>query len=1216
MVEAWGAAGAGAGYGTNYNAGGSGGGFSRTELSGVTAGSIFTVVVGQGGQIFANANTFQNGLGYGGGGMPGVTADNGTTRGGGGGFSGIFQGTGTVSPLVVVGGGAGASPGIDGSGWVGGGGGIGAGAVGGSNSGLPGTPTAGGQPAASSGCSPAATAGAKWAGGTGAGSGEPGGGGGGGYFGGGGGRCQKSGTAQNGGGGGGSGFVASGIAVLAHGDGTSGNINVAGSPASVGRTLHGSGGQYLPGVGASRVNGAGDPGMVVFQWNVPPSVPPQLVNDFPVGAADSPQIISPLANDAAGEPSSVLVASTLKLCATTSTAPSQCNLTSLAIAGQGSYAVQSDGSVLFTPVSGFVGTVSAVRYVVQDSLAQFGAAEISTTVLPPPAAVTVKDLVSAPYLGSVSFAPLSNDSVTTSSVGYTQEGQVVLDSTSLRLCAANETADSCSQTVITTDAGTYQIDVASSEVTFVAASGFVGVDLAAPNYMVCIGISGDWQPQAPPETCSVGAIGMTVQDAPAPSTQPDSATGRFDLPVSINVSSNDSSATGLTLQENSVRLCPANETNPAACTQTTLTVTGGVFSADTNTGLITFTPVSGFSGSAPVVSYSIEDSKGTRATGDVSVSIQSPPASQALTSSGAESTTQSQILTIPAGGAVSLKDSAGIPVTFLDVAGGRYTLNQATGELSFFPDQHFSGTAPQAQILVTDNLGQSVTSTFVAIVLPDPPPSAPSLSDDNFSGIQNVVVSGDVTTNDTIPAGASITIVSNVSSGQLAFQADGSFTFTPAANFLGAVSFDYEVCHPAPDEQICSTASAAITIAAPTSPLASDDNFSGNVSQDISGTVAANDSAQAGSTYSALTQPANGTLVLQPNGAFVFSPNTGFVGADSFSYRVCLPAPHQSLCDTAIVNLDVRVPPPSPPQSPPPSPPPVVVEATAPEPEITSIGLPITVPIESAAVVIEHCLVDLVTLECKASVVVAGVGVFELSGAGAVVFTPDLDFVGDAVIPLREIQNGVVLGERPIAVSVTRPVENQKLTTQKGTALQFDSKSTRSESVCLVMDALANCQNSIIFAGVGEWSMNNEMQVVFTPSQDFVGESVVWLRITLGNDVQFQRFTASVSDRRPPVRLVLMDFVDGSPELRERFKVRITEFVNKYSDYRLMSCFGFTEGPTVLSVDPQLAMDRAINACEFAQLVRGKDFDMNPPRGFNETRVSHWVRRAVIYLRD
>jgi hypothetical protein len=142
------------------------------------------------------------------------------------------------------------------------------------------------------------------------------------------------------------------------------------------------------------------------------------------------------------------------------------------------------------------------------------------------------------------------------------------------------------------------------------------------------------------------------------------------------------------------------------------------------------------------------------------------------------------------------------------------------------------------------------------------------------------------------------------------------------------------------------------------------------------------------------------------------------------------------------------------------------------------------------------------------------------------------------------------------------------------------------------------------------------MVLVFEPTRGFVGQSVVWLRVTAGNAVEFQRFEAVVVSKRPPVRLVLKNFVDGSPELRESFKERIAEFVTKYSDYRVMACTGYTEGPTILSSDPKLALDRATNVCNYAQGVQGIEFELVPPRGLNETQVADWVRRAVITLRD
>ena len=267
LVEAWGAGGGGtfAYYG---DPSGGAGGYSKAKINTVTAGDLFTVIVGQGGLVRDTTNKF------GGGGAAGA-ASGASLGSSGGGYSGIFSGNGTSTPILISGGGGGGSPGTDATGTPGGGGG--ANQSGGQSTaanatlagGRGGTTSAGGAGGTSNNCT---TAGSSLLGGNGcaiSGS-EGGGGGGGGYFGGGGGAYQTSTSGINGGGGGGSGFLnttlATSIAAVKGPDGVFGNFAFP-DRTSLNYALNaGRGG--MPNTNTAADNTGGN-GLITIQWNSP-----------------------------------------------------------------------------------------------------------------------------------------------------------------------------------------------------------------------------------------------------------------------------------------------------------------------------------------------------------------------------------------------------------------------------------------------------------------------------------------------------------------------------------------------------------------------------------------------------------------------------------------------------------------------------------------------------------------------------------------------------------------------------------------------------------------------------------------------------------------------------------------------------------------------------------------------------------------------------------
>jgi VCBS repeat-containing protein len=187
---------------------------------------------------------------------------------------------------------------------------------------------------------------------------------------------------------------------------------------------------------------------------------------------------------------------------------------------------------------------------------------------------------------------------------------------------------------------------------------------------------------------------------------------------------------------------------------------------------------------------------------------------------------------------------------------------------------------------------------------PNDPPTAVA---DSFTFVEDTVLSGNVLTNDTDPNAdaLSASVVTGPAHGTLALNPNGSFTFTPDADFNGTDSFVYLA-----SDGRGGSSSATVTLTG--TPVddparATDDGYA-----TASGTpltvaaaqgVLANDSDPEGNPFTAslVTGPANGTLTLNANGSFSYTPNPGFQGQDSFTYAV-------TGGDTAVVSIAVGVP--------------------------------------------------------------------------------------------------------------------------------------------------------------------------------------------------------------------------------------------------------------------------------------------------------------------
>src|ERR1019366_6927859 len=122
---------------------------------------------------------------------------------------------------------------------------------------------------------------------------------------------------------------------------------------------------------------------------------------------------------------------------------------------------------------------------------------------------------------------------------------------------------------------------------------------------------------------------------------------------------------------------------------------------------------------------------------------------------------------------------------------GQLALDAATGFLRFTPTLYFSGT-DTFTYRVRDNGGALSNVATVTITI-RPVPLAPAAVDDAYTVPEDHPLTSNVLGNDISPNGTPITavLVQGPAHGSLMFNADGSFTYTPAVHFVGNDTFTY-----------------------------------------------------------------------------------------------------------------------------------------------------------------------------------------------------------------------------------------------------------------------------------------------------------------------------------------------------------------------------------------------------------------------------------------
>ncbi|GIX00191.1 MAG: hypothetical protein KatS3mg111_3523 [Pirellulaceae bacterium] len=183
-----------------------------------------------------------------------------------------------------------------------------------------------------------------------------------------------------------------------------------------------------------------------------------------------------------------------------------------------------------------------------------------------------------------------------------------------------------------------------------------------------------------------------------------------------------------------------------------------------------------------------------------------------------------------------------------------------------------------------------------------------------------------IAANDTDPEGDPLLVelVDPPAVGTLSLNPDGTFTYTPPADFFGDITFTYRVN----DGLLSSNNLGTVTISVREvndPPTAGDDNLTVNEDQQLDidqSVLTANDTAGPNETTQSLTVTAvdavsqQGGTVTLAGGRIIYTPPTDYSGPDQFTYQVTdngttagIPAPQSTTATVFLTVLDQNDPP-------------------------------------------------------------------------------------------------------------------------------------------------------------------------------------------------------------------------------------------------------------------------------------------------------------------
>ena len=718
----------------------------------------------------------------------------------------------------------------------------------------------------------------------------------------------------------------------------------------------------------------------------------------------------------------------------------------ITVPGEGTFTVDDDGNVTFTPVDGFEGDAS-IPYAADDNDGNaLEPADISVTVAPIPE-LTDDTATSAPNT-PVTFSIIDNDEN--------------IDPTTIDL---DPETPGIQKTITVPGEGTFTVDD-DGNVTFTPVDGFEG-EASIPY----VADDNDGNALEPAD------ISVTV--APIPELTDDTATSAPNTPVTFSIIDNDEN-----IDPTTIDLDPET---PGI--QKTITVPGeGTFTVDDD-GNVTFTPVDGFEGEASIP-YVADDTDGNPLEpADISVTVEPLPVLTDDTATSAPNTpvTFSIIDNDENIDPTTIDldpETPGIQKTITVPGEGTFTVDD-DGNVTFTPVDGFEGEA-SIPYVADDTDGNPLEPADISVtvepvpVLTDDTATTPINTPVTFSIIDNDE-NIDPTTIDLDPETPGIQNSIVRRQGTFSVDSEGIVTFTPVEGFDSEVSIPYVANDT--DGNILEPADISVSITG----SSTDDTETTPFNTPVTFSISENDALIDPTTIDldpetqgiqkTVTVPGEGTFTVDDDGNVTFTPVDGFVGEASIPYV----AEDDNGNPLSAANISVNV-----------APTPVLTNDTV----TTTPNTPVTFSIIENDVGIDTTTIDLnpSTPEIQNNITVPGEGAFTLDDEGNVTFTPVDGFEGEVSIPyVADDTDGNALEPANISVNVAPiPVlTDDTVTTTLNTPVTFSiiENDVGIDTTTIDLNpSTPEIQNNITVPGEGAFTLDDEGNVTFTPVDGFEGE--------------------------------------------------------------------------------------------------------------------------------
>lgn len=778
----------------------------------------------------------------------------------------------------------------------------------------------------------------------------------------------------------------------------------------------------------------------------------------------------------------------------------------LIVAGEGTWAVDPDGIVTFTPLPDFTANPTPITYTVSDDLG-LASNEATISIDYPDAPIVDNDGLANPTLGSDTVVNvLAND-------GGLDPNAIALDATTVQILGA----DPATGDLVVAGEGTWSVNPTTGAITFDPLDSFIG-DPTVIRYTV-EDIHGNISEPAT-VTVTYGEPPIAVDDnAVNPVVGNDTV---------VDVLASDSDLDGSLVPATVQILGTTNPGDP-------LVVNGeGEWTVDLVTGSITFDPLDTFTSDPTPIQYTVDDDAGNTSNpaavnidyGDLPVATPDGAANPTIGTPTAINVVGND--TDPDGNidpatVMIIDPDTNLPITTLAVVDqGTWTVDPS-GTITFTPLDTFNGDPTVISYTVNDNNGNTSEPATVTVTYGLAPEATDDMLFNPILGSDTVinVVGNDNDTDSNIDP-ATVMIIdpnTNLPVTTLAVPGEGTWTVDPVSGaitfspLLGFTGDPTPITYTVKDEDDNTSNIATVTVTYGEAPVAADDTKENLViGSPTTIDLVSNDGDPDGSIDLDSVQLVGTTnpgdpLIVPNEGTWTVNPGTGtitFTPLDTFTGD---PAPIQYIVDDnsgnpsepAIVTVDY-------PDAP------VVDNDGAANP---TVGTDTEVDVlandgDPNGIALDPATVQIVGTSAPGEpLVVAGQGTWTVNPTtGAITFEPEDGFIGDPMVISYTVDDihgnasdpatvTVTYGAPPLAVddNASNPLVGTPTVVSvlgNDSDLEDDATSTVFDPATVVIIDPANPDTpvtSLEVVGQGTWTVNTTTgDITFTPLDTFTGD--------------------------------------------------------------------------------------------------------------------------------